>query len=100
MTDSQPQAVPSGARAICGIQLTTHEGHVMGAARSNIVVFENDGQAFIRGVVNGTLCSGTSSSPTAASARGLSGPSGGRRAGGEHAAPVRRSLTRHERVGL
>lgn len=43
-----PAPVPAGARARCAVSLTTHEGHFMGAAVSRILVYEEEGGAFLR----------------------------------------------------
>ena len=47
---SEPAAVPDGAEALAGIELTTHVGHFMGAATSNLLLFEEGGQAYLRDV--------------------------------------------------
>jgi hypothetical protein len=44
------RALPPGAEALAAVELTTHEGHMIGAARSNIVLFEESGRAFVRDV--------------------------------------------------
>ncbi len=43
-------ALPAGAEALAGIELTTHVGHFMGAATSNLLLFEERGQASVRDV--------------------------------------------------
>ena len=44
-------AIPSGSTAIAACELTTHEGHFIGPARSRLVVWEErDGRAFIRDI--------------------------------------------------
>jgi hypothetical protein len=43
-------ALPAGAEPLAGIELTSHVGHFMGAATSNLLLFEEDGQAFLRDV--------------------------------------------------
>jgi hypothetical protein len=43
-------AVPPGARPLLGLELTTHEGHFVGAARSNIVLFADGEKGFVRDV--------------------------------------------------
>jgi hypothetical protein len=47
---SDTPALPSGAEPLVGIVLTTHVGHFMGAATSNLLLFEDAGDAFIRDV--------------------------------------------------
>jgi hypothetical protein len=44
----QQPSLPAGARPLVGLELTTHEGHFMGAATSNILLFEQDGQGYLR----------------------------------------------------
>lgn len=46
----EPWAVPDGATAVGGVELTTHAGHFLGAAVSRLVVYEQDGGAWIRDV--------------------------------------------------
>jgi hypothetical protein len=48
--DQRARALPPGAEALAAVELTTHDGHFIGAARSNIVLFEENGQAFVRDV--------------------------------------------------
>jgi len=43
-------AVPAGASARLLLELTTHAGHFLGAAVSRLVIWEQDGAAFIRDV--------------------------------------------------
>ena len=47
---SDDVALPAGAEALAGIELTTHVGHFMGAATSNLLLFEERGQASVRDV--------------------------------------------------
>ncbi len=47
---SESAAVPAGAVPLAGIELTTHVGHFMGAATSNLLLFEQEGEAFLRDV--------------------------------------------------
>lgn len=44
----EPPAVPEGAAPLLAFDLTTHEGHFMGRARNRLVLFEQDGQAYVR----------------------------------------------------
>ncbi len=44
----EPPAVPDGATPAAAFDLTTHEGHFMGAARNRLVLYEQDGQAYLR----------------------------------------------------
>jgi len=43
-------ALPEGARALASVALTSHAGHFMGRAISNLLVYEAGGGAFIRDV--------------------------------------------------
>ena len=44
-------SVPSGSRVVAACELTTHEGHFIGPARSRLIVWEEpDGRAFIRDI--------------------------------------------------
>jgi hypothetical protein len=47
---SDTVALPSGAEVLAGVELTTHVGHFMGAATSNLLLFEDDGRAYLRDV--------------------------------------------------
>jgi hypothetical protein len=49
-TGSDTPALPVGADPLVGIELTTHVGHFMGAATSNLLLFEESGRAFLRDV--------------------------------------------------
>jgi hypothetical protein len=44
----EPPAVPPGARALVAFDLTTHEGHFMGPSKNRLLLFERDGQAYLR----------------------------------------------------
>jgi len=46
----EPAAVPPGAEPLAAIDLTTHEGHFMGNARSRLVLFGENGQTWLRDV--------------------------------------------------
>ena len=48
--ESQGVALPAGAEALVGIELTSHVGHFLGAATSNVLLFEERGQAYLRDV--------------------------------------------------
>lgn len=47
--DGSP-AVPHGATPILAFDLTTHEGHFIGRGRNRLLLFEEDGQAYLRTV--------------------------------------------------
>ena len=44
----EPQPVPDGATPLVAFDLTTHEGHFMGAARNRLLLYRRDGQAYLR----------------------------------------------------
>jgi hypothetical protein len=44
----EPPAVPEGAAPVLAFDLTTHEGHFMGAGRNGLVLDEEDGRALVR----------------------------------------------------
>jgi hypothetical protein len=44
----EPPAVPDGATPVLAVDLTTHEGHFMGSGRNRLVLFEEDGRAYVR----------------------------------------------------
>lgn len=45
---SGPLPVPDGAEPVAMVDLTTHEGHFMGAAVSRLVVFSHEGRDWVR----------------------------------------------------
>jgi hypothetical protein len=44
----EPPAVPPGAEPILAFDLTTHEGHFMGRSKNRLVLFEEQGRAYVR----------------------------------------------------
>ena len=44
----EPQPVPDGARPLVAFDLTTHEGHFMGAGNNRLLLYEHDGGAWVR----------------------------------------------------
>jgi hypothetical protein len=44
----EPPAVGEGADAVLAFDLTTHEGHFMGRSKNRLVLFEQDGRAYVR----------------------------------------------------
>jgi hypothetical protein len=48
--DAEAAAVPKGGSPALVIELTTHSGHFIGSAISRLVLYECDGQAYIRDV--------------------------------------------------
>jgi hypothetical protein len=45
---SEPPAVPDGADPVLAFDLTTHEGHFMGAGHNRLVLYEHEGTAWVR----------------------------------------------------
>ena len=46
--EDEPRAVPEGATPLVGFDLTTHEGHFMGAGHNRLLLYVQDGRAFVR----------------------------------------------------
>lgn len=46
--DDEPRAVPEGGERIVGFDLTTHEGHFMGAGHNRLVLFGHEGRTWVR----------------------------------------------------
>ncbi|MPZ88477.1 MAG: hypothetical protein GEU81_10455 [Nitriliruptorales bacterium] len=44
----EPPPVPEGAKPLVAFDLTTHDGHFLGDARNRLVLYEQDGQAYLR----------------------------------------------------
>jgi len=44
----EPRAVPEGGEPIVGFDLTTHEGHFMGAGRNRLLLFSFEGRSWVR----------------------------------------------------
>src|SRR3954447_8166061 len=44
----EPAAVPAAADPVLAFDLTTHEGHFMGAGHNRLVLYEQDGRAWVR----------------------------------------------------
>jgi hypothetical protein len=44
----EPPAVPPGGDPILAFDLTTHEGHFMGAGHNRLVLYEHDGRTWVR----------------------------------------------------
>jgi len=44
----EPPAVPAGAVVLVGFDLTTHEGHFMGAGHNRLLLFTNRGKTWVR----------------------------------------------------
>jgi len=46
--DDEPRAVPEGGEPIVGFDLTTHQGHFMGAGHNRLVLFAHEGRTWVR----------------------------------------------------
>jgi len=46
--DHEPRAVPEGGEPVVGFDLTTHQGHFMGASHNRLLLYTLDGQAYVR----------------------------------------------------
>jgi hypothetical protein len=46
--DGEPRAVPEGGEPIVGFDLTTHQGHFMGAGHNRLVLFAHLGRTWVR----------------------------------------------------
>lgn len=44
----EPPAVPDGAEPLLAVDLTTHEGHFLGSARNRLLLYVEDGRAYLR----------------------------------------------------
>ncbi len=48
LTDGLPEALPYGAEPLVGLDLTTHEGHFMGAGHNRLFLYAREGKAWVR----------------------------------------------------
>jgi hypothetical protein len=48
--DDEPRAVPEGGTPLVGIDLTTHQGHFMGNGHNRLLLYEDDGEAYVKAV--------------------------------------------------
>jgi len=46
--DNEPRAVPEGGEPVVGFDLTTHEGHFMGAGHNRLILYTQDGRVWAR----------------------------------------------------
>ncbi len=46
--NGESRAVPQGGEPIAGFDLTTHEGHFMGAGHNRLVLYRHDGRVWVR----------------------------------------------------
>jgi hypothetical protein len=44
----EPRAVPEGGQALVGFDLTTHEGHFMGAGHNRLLLYTHNGEGWVR----------------------------------------------------
>jgi hypothetical protein len=44
----EPRAVPEGGEPLVGFDLTTHEGHFMGAGHNRLLLYTHEGKAWVR----------------------------------------------------
>jgi hypothetical protein len=44
----EPRAVPEGGQPLVGFDLTTHEGHFMGAGHNRLLLYLHDGKPWVR----------------------------------------------------
>jgi hypothetical protein len=48
LADGLPEALPYGAEPLVGFDLTTHEGHFMGAGHNRLFLYAREGKAWVR----------------------------------------------------
>jgi hypothetical protein len=46
--DHEPRAVPEGGVPVVGFDLTTHQGHFMGAGHNRLLLYTHGGEAYVR----------------------------------------------------
>jgi hypothetical protein len=46
--EDEPRAVPEGGQPVVGFDLTTHQGHFMGAGHNRLVLYTHEGRAWVR----------------------------------------------------
>jgi hypothetical protein len=46
--DNEPRAVPEGGEPVVGFDLTTHEGHFMGAGHNRLILYTHEGGVWVR----------------------------------------------------
>jgi hypothetical protein len=46
--EDEPRAVPEGGRPVAGLDLTTHAGHFMGSGHNRLLLYVDEGRAFVR----------------------------------------------------
>jgi hypothetical protein len=46
--ESEPRVVPEGGEPVVGFDLTTHEGHFMGAGHNRLILYTHDGRVWVR----------------------------------------------------
>jgi hypothetical protein len=45
--DAEPRAVPEGCEPVVGFDLTTHQGHFMGAGHNRLILYAHEGRAWV-----------------------------------------------------
>lgn len=48
--EGEPRAVPEGGEPVVGFDLTTHQGHFMGSGHNRLILYTDDGRAWVRAV--------------------------------------------------
>jgi hypothetical protein len=46
--EDEPRAVPEGGQPVVGFDLTTHQGHFMGAGHNRLILYTHEGRAWVR----------------------------------------------------
>jgi len=46
--EDEPRTVPEGGEPVVGFDLTTHEGHFMGAGHNRLILYTHDGRVWVR----------------------------------------------------
>jgi hypothetical protein len=46
--DDEPRAIPDGGEPIVGLDLTTHQGHFMGAGHNRLILYTHEGGTWVR----------------------------------------------------
>jgi hypothetical protein len=46
--EDEPRALPEGATPVVGFDLTTHQGHFMGAGHNRLLLYTHGGEAYVR----------------------------------------------------
>jgi hypothetical protein len=46
--ENEPRAMPDGGEPVVGFDLTTHEGHFMGAGHNRLILYTHEGRVWVR----------------------------------------------------